>query len=95
MNAALSYLAVINTLSFLAFGWDKRAARLGNPRVPEARLLWLAVLGGWPGAWVAASVFRHKTLKRSFRMRLVLVTLLDIAVVGAATWWWLGVRATG
>ena len=66
MKAALYYLAGINVLAFLTFGWDKWAARRGGRRVPEARLLLLATLTGWLGAWIAVSVFRHKTVKTSF-----------------------------
>lgn len=88
MKAALLYLAAINLLAFLAFGWDKRAARRGARRVSEARLLWLAALLGAPGAWTGVSVFRHKTVKTSFRIRLVLATLVNVAVAAAGAWWW-------
>ncbi len=88
MQIAVASLAGLSVLTFLTFGWDKRAARRGGRRVSEARLLLLAALGGWPGAWIAASVFRHKTVKTSFRIRLVLVSLLNLAVVAAA-WWFL------
>ena len=90
MKGALLYsLAGINVLAFLTFGWDKWAARRGARRVPEARLLLLAALLGAPGAWLGVNVFRHKTVKTSFRIRLVLVTLLNVAVaVGVAWWWW-------
>jgi len=88
MKAALVYLAGINLLAFLTFGWDKWAARRGARRVPEARLLWLAALLGAAGAWTGVSVFRHKTVKTSFRIRLFLATLLNVAVAAAAAWWW-------
>jgi len=88
-SAFLYYLAGINLLAFLTFGWDKWAARRDARRVPEARLLLLAALLGAPGAWLGVRVFRHKTVKTSFRIRLVLVTLLNVAaLVGAAWWWW-------
>lgn len=84
----LYYLAGINLLAFLVFGWDKWAARRGARRVPEARLLLFAALLGAPGAWLGVNVFRHKTVKTSFRIRLVLVTLLNLAVAVAGAWWW-------
>jgi len=88
MKAALYYLAGINILAFLCFGWDKWLARRSARRVPEARLLLLAALMGAPGAWLGTRVFRHKTVKTSFRIRLVLVTLLNVAALVAAAWWW-------
>jgi len=71
--------AAINLVTFLAFGADKWKAGRGRSRIPEARLLLLAFLTGFPGAWTGMQVFRHKTLKRSFQAKLALVTLLNPA----------------
>lgn len=63
-------LAAYGVLSMVAFGMyraDKRAAERGAWRVPEAQLHAVALLGGWPGALVARTVFRHKTAKQPFR----------------------------
>ncbi len=87
-KAFLSYLLVINVAAFLTFGWDKRAARKRARRIPESRLLWLAFLLGAPGAWCGSRVFRHKTVKTSFRIKLTLVTVLELALIGLAVWWW-------
>jgi len=54
-------------LCFVAYGVDKRAALNGTWRTPEASLLLLGLVGGWPGAIVGMHVFRHKTRKVSFR----------------------------
>ena len=59
--AVLVYLAVVNLISFAAFGWDKQKARWGGRRIPEKTLLSLAVFGGSVGAWIGMKVFRHKT----------------------------------
>ena len=61
------YLGVLNLLTFLVFGWDKQAAALRRPRVPERTLLILAVLGGGPAALLARPVFRHKTASNRSR----------------------------
>lgn len=56
--------------SFMAFWlyWlDKWAAQREVRRTPESTLQLLAVVGGWPGAWVAQQLFRHKTRKASFQ----------------------------
>ena len=46
---------------------DKRAAVRGEHRIAESTLHLAAVVGGWPGALLAQSMFRHKTVKRSFQ----------------------------
>ncbi len=80
MKYALSFLLLLNVLTFLIFGWDKRAAKRQKQRVPEARLYGLTALGGFVGAWIATKVFRHKTIKRSFRWRLMVATIFSVAL---------------
>ena len=74
-------LAGLNLLSFLSYGLDKYKALKGYPRVSEFRLLLLALLGGWPCAWLARVVFRHKTTKMSFIWKFYLAVILNIALV--------------
>nr|WP_170468116.1 DUF1294 domain-containing protein [Ruegeria arenilitoris] len=66
MWIAVIYLWVINGLTLLAFGWDKLRAGKRKRRIPERKLLWLAALGGGPGALVGRWIFRHKTRKKLF-----------------------------
>lgn len=75
----LIVLVVMNLCAFLVFGWDKRRAVQEKSRVPEARLLLLAWLGGLVGAWSAMHLFRHKTRKTSFRWKMVCVTICNAA----------------
>jgi uncharacterized membrane protein YsdA (DUF1294 family) len=49
------------------YGLDKKAALKHERRVPEQTLHLLALVGGWPGAWLAQKAFRHKTSKSSFQ----------------------------
>ncbi len=71
------YLLAINLVTILAFGWDKSRAERARRRISEARLLLFAFLGGFPGAWAAMSLFRHKSRKTSFKVKLALLTLLN------------------
>jgi uncharacterized membrane protein YsdA (DUF1294 family)/cold shock CspA family protein len=59
------YLCV-SMLSILIYAFDKSAAMNRRWRTRESRLHLLALLGGWPGAWIAQLLFRHKTRKTSF-----------------------------
>lgn len=79
----LAVLAV-NLLTFAAFGWDKRQAQFGGWRVKEATLLWLALIGGTPGAFAGRAVFRHKTRKQPFVTQLWLVVVLQVAAAVTA-----------
>ena len=80
----LAYLVVANLVSFAMFGLDKQRARAGQRRISERALLLSAVISGSVGAWVGMSVFRHKTAKRSFQIKMVAVTAVDVAVVVVA-----------
>jgi uncharacterized membrane protein YsdA (DUF1294 family) len=58
---------LMSVLCFSAYAADKSAARRGQRRTPESRLLLLGFLGGWPGALLAQQTLRHKTRKQPFR----------------------------
>lgn len=74
---------MVNSWTFVAFGVDKRRARLGEWRVPERTLLMLAFLGGWIGAKVAQGWFRHKTRKQPFCIMLNLIGVAHVLVIAA------------
>ena len=77
-------LAGINVLTFFFYWHDKRCARKGHWRVPEALLLGLALAGGSPTAYIAMQLLRHKTRKSSVRIRYWLVVAVQCA---ALTYW--------
>jgi uncharacterized membrane protein YsdA (DUF1294 family) len=66
----------LSTFAFFAYRSDKRSAESGEWRIPEATLHFLALIGGWPGAFLAQRTFRHKTSKVSFQLVFWLVVLL-------------------
>ncbi|MDW3118521.1 MAG: DUF1294 domain-containing protein [Roseovarius pacificus] len=80
LQILLGWLALVNLLAFLALAKDKHAAKKRRRRVPERRLLWLAVLGGTPGVFAAIHLFSHKTRKQPFRRWLFLI--LGVQIVG-------------
>ncbi|MCZ4354509.1 DUF1294 domain-containing protein [Roseovarius aestuarii] len=69
------YLVVINILAWLAFSYDKDQSRIHGWRIPERRLLLLALLGGWPAAKLAQHRLRHKTRKQPFAHRLNMIVM--------------------
>lgn len=80
-------VALASVASFVAYAWDKRQARLRRWRIAENRLHLLALLGGWPGAWLARRVLRHKTVKPAFRRVFWLTAALHLAAVAGVTGW--------
>ncbi|MFV3371385.1 DUF1294 domain-containing protein [Pseudomonas sp. NY15435] len=65
-----------SALAFLAYWRDKRSAERNDWRTPEQSLHLLELLGGWPGAFLAQQVFRHKTRKLSFQLVFWAIVLL-------------------
>ena len=79
----LTALLAINAWTVLRFWQDKRYATCGDRRIPEAELLGLALIGGTPGAFIARHKFRHKTRKRSFSTKLILIAVIQAgALIG-------------
>ena len=68
LRAFVIYLIGINFLTFLVFGIDKRKARSGKWRIPEATLIGMSLAGGSIGALLGMHLFRHKTQKRKFTL---------------------------
>lgn len=77
-----SWLIGLGATTFAVYGWDKRRARSGGWRVPEAVLHTLALAGGVVGGWAGRLVFRHKTRKPAFT---VVLTVATVIWVGVAT----------
>jgi uncharacterized membrane protein YsdA (DUF1294 family)/cold shock CspA family protein len=76
----LVYLAA-SGLTIFAFAFDKSAAMNQRWRTQESTLHCFSLLGGWPGAWIAQVLFRHKTRKGSFVATFVLCVIINIAVL--------------
>lgn len=94
MNAPNIILAIVATGTIGAslvtaglYAWDKRAAKRDRPRVPEKTLLAWSLVGGWPGGLVASRWLRHKTQKRSFRIRFVACCIVHGLAVAALIGW--------
>ena len=62
------YLCFMNVLAFILYGIDKRRARKHHWRIPESRLLSIALLGGALGALLGMGIFHHKTKHTFFRI---------------------------
>ena len=78
---------LLNLLTFWMYWVDKNAAQAGRWRTPESTLQLLALAGGWPGAWLAQQVLRHKSSKQPFRIDYWLMVLLHGLLTGGWLFW--------
>lgn len=78
--AALAFL-IVNLATVLTFGRDKQLAVEGGRRIRESTLLWLAAIGGSPGALWARQHYRHKTRKQPFSTQLALIVTAQAGIL--------------
>ena len=76
------WYAVLSLLTFISFARDKQAARRHRRRTSERHLHLLELVGGFPGAWLAITLLRHKSRKVSFLAVSLLTSALNFIGVG-------------
>lgn len=74
--------AVIATATFIFYAIDKAAAQSNRWRIPESTLHAFALMGGWPGALLAQTLLRHKSVKRAFRLIFWMTVTINLLVLG-------------
>ena len=77
----VGYVA-LSLITFLAYAFDKSAARAGTWRTEEGTLILLGLVGGWPGALIAQQTLRHKSKKASFRAVFWASVLMNCVLLG-------------
>ena len=76
------YLILINALGFFLMIADKSRARKNRRRVPEATLMFVAVIGGSVGSLAGMYLVRHKTRHLKFTVGIpVILTLQIVAAI--------------
>ena len=72
------YLLAANILAFVMYGIDKYKAGRNCRRIPERKLVMLAVAGGSIGAVAGMCLWRHKTKHLKFRIGLPLMLAAQV-----------------
>jgi uncharacterized membrane protein YsdA (DUF1294 family)/cold shock CspA family protein len=75
----LEIYTIASIIAFATYYIDKNAAAKGEWRKSEYTLHMMALLCGWPGAYAAQRITRHKTVKESFQRVFVTTVALNIA----------------
>lgn len=81
----LLYYLFTSALGFAMYWQDKAAAARGRWRTSESALLVVALIGGWPGGFLARHIFRHKTRKQPFRTYFWLAVALNCMMLAMIT----------
>jgi uncharacterized membrane protein YsdA (DUF1294 family)/cold shock CspA family protein len=84
------FYVVLSLVAFAMYWRDKVAATAGQWRTSETALIGIAVAGGWPGAYLARHIFRHKTRKQPFRAYFWVAVAVNCALLASVV---LGMRA--
>ena len=74
--------AAMSVVTFLAYAYDKSAARNRRWRIKERTLHLMSLFGGWPGALIAQRLFRHKSAKKQFLVVFWLSVVVNCGVLG-------------
>lgn len=81
MIVALSYIIILNLITFHLYRIDKQRAERGEYRISEVTLLGMSFLGGALGAFCAMHEFHHKTLHSVFAIGVPLALIIQVALV--------------
>lgn len=75
-----------NVMAFFLFIVEEYRQANGFPGDRSRALLWVAILGGGPGAWLAMRVFGALSDEYIFRRWLPRLAVLDFLLLGLAMW---------
>lgn len=81
MKIIVPYFVLLNLISLIAFGYDKKMAVTGGWRISEKRLFFLALMGGALGIFLGMKAFRHKTKQLLFSYGMPALVMLNMIII--------------
>ena len=81
MKTLLYIYGIMSLVTLIAYAIDKNAAVRGKWRIQEVTLHVLELGCGWPGAWLAQRLFRHKSSKKSYQVVYWFMVALNLGAV--------------
>lgn len=86
VRIVLIQYVLMSVVCFVMFASDKRRAMRGKRRIPERSLHSMELIGGWPGALLAARCFQHKVRKRSYMWTLYAIACAHLVLFMLLFW---------
>lgn len=83
MAIVISAYIALSIATFALYAVDKSAAISGKWRVSEKTLLLFGLACGWPGAFIAQQLLRHKSSKTQFLVLFWLSAAINVAACAA------------
>ena len=77
----LFYFIFINLLAFAIYSFDKYRAIKGSSRVSERELHTFSMIGGFLGATLSMTLFKHKIAKSSFLIKHIGIILAWVIAI--------------
>lgn len=81
MRTLLYIYGIMSLVTLITYAIDKNAAVHGKWRISENTLHALELGCGWPGAWIAQRLFRHKSSKKEYRVVYWFMVVLNLGAV--------------
>lgn len=81
MKIFLYYLLIINAIGFVIMLIDKKKAKKGAWRIPEATLMTIAIVGGSLGSLLGMYHFHHKTRHIKFTLGIPVILLFQLVII--------------
>lgn len=75
------YIFIINIISFILMGIDKRAAKNNMYRIPEKVFFTISIFLGSLGTYIGMYKFRHKTKHLSFKILIPILLIINIICI--------------
>ncbi len=83
MVLKLTYLVVINILAIILFVIDKVGKNRHKMRINEGILLFVALIGGSVGSYLAMHILRHKVSHRHRKFKILVPLFFGLQVLVA------------
>lgn len=81
MNLIFYIFLLVNFISFVLIGYDKKLAQNNKRRISEQTLLIFVLIGGTIGSGLGMLTFRHKTSKISYLWKFWLIVSIQILII--------------
>ena len=81
LESFIVYLVVVNIYGFYLCYKDKRNSIKNKWRVCEKRLLFICLIGGCYGFYIAMRLFHHKTKKLKFEIGVPILMMIWVFII--------------